>query len=156
MKRPSFQEFAKWTIISALIALMTACGASKHVTQQVKHVQKDTVYLNSKQYDSIYIYRELDKDYHKGAFNPSALTSHPSPDTVFLKDKSIEYRYKLLRDTIKVVQRDSIPYEVTITETKEITRPLTWFDRVCRFTFLFLLVVILCFIYQRIGVFRNK
>lgn len=53
MKRPSFQEFAKWTIISALIALMTACGASKHVTQLVEHVQKDTVYLNSKQYDSI-------------------------------------------------------------------------------------------------------
>ena len=154
MKRPSFQEFAKWTIISALIALMTACGASKHVTQLVEHAQKDTVSLNSKQYDSIHIIKEQDKDYHRG--NPSSLTSHPSPDTVFLKDKSIEYRYKLLRDTIKVVQRDSIPYEVTITETKEITRPLTWFDRVCRFTFFFLLVVILCFIYQRIGVFRNK
>ena len=78
MKRPSFQEFAKWTIISALIALMTACGASKHVTQVVHDTRVDTVYLNSKQYDSIYIYRELDKDYHKGAFNPSALTSHPS------------------------------------------------------------------------------
>ena len=132
MKRPSFQEFAKWTIISALIALMTACGASKHVTQVVHDTRVDTVYLNSKQYDSIYIYRELDKDYHKGAFNPSALTSHPSPDTVFLKDKAIEYRYKLLRDTIKVVQRDSIPYEVTITETKEITRPLTWYDHFSR------------------------
>lgn len=130
MKRPSFQEFAKWTIISALIALMTACGASKHVTQLVEHVQKDTVYLNSKQYDSIYIFKEQDKDYRCG--NPSSLTSHPSPDTVFLKDKSIEYRYKLLRDTIKVVQRDSIPYEVTITETKEIQRPLTWYDHFSR------------------------
>ena len=156
MKLPSTYDITKWMIISALIALMTACGASKHVTQVVHDTRVDTVYLNSKQYDSIYIYRELDKDYHKGAFNPSALTSHSSPDTVFLKDKSIEYRYKLLRDTIKVVQRDSIPYEVTITETKEITRPLTWFDRVCRFTFFFLLGVILCFIYQRIGVFRNK
>ena len=159
MKLPSTYDITKWMIISALIALMTACGASKHVTQVVHDTRVDTVYLNSKQYDSIYIYRELDKDYkdyHKGAFNPSALTSHPSPDTVFLKDKAIEYRYKLLRDTIKVVQRDSIPYEVTITETKEITRPLTWFDRVCRFTFFFLLGVILCFIYQRIGVFRNK
>lgn len=133
MKRPSFQEFAKWTIISALIALMTACGASKHVTQLVEHVQKDTVYLNSKQYDSIYIFKEQDKDYHRG--NPSALTSHPSPDTVFLKDKSIEYRYKLLRDTIKVVQHDSIPYEVTITETKEIQRPLTWYDHLTRSVF---------------------
>ena len=147
-------DIIKWSIISAIIALITACSASKHVTQTVERTSVDTVYLNSKQYDSIYIFKEQDKDYHRG--NPSSLTSHPSPDTVFLKDKSIEYRYKLLRDTIKVVQRDSIPYEVTITETKEITRPLTWFDRVCRFTFFFLLVVILCFIYQRIGVFRNK
>ena len=53
-------------------------------------------------------------------------------DTLYIKDKSIEYRYKLLRETIKVVQRDSIPYEVTITETKEITRPLTWYDHLSR------------------------
>lgn len=130
MKRPSFQEFAKWTIISALIALMTACGASKHVTQTVERTSVDTVYLNSKQYDSIYIFKEQDKDYHRG--NPSSLTSNPSPDTVFIKDVSVEYRYKLLRDTIKVVQHDSIPYEVTITETKEIQRPLTWYDHLSR------------------------
>ena len=78
MKLPSTYDITKWMIISALIALMTACGASKHVTQVVHDTRVDTVYLNSKQYDSIYIYRELDKDYHKGAFNPSALTSHPS------------------------------------------------------------------------------
>ena len=147
-------DIIKWCIISAIIALITACSASKHVTQTVERTSVDTVYLNSKQYDSIYIFKEQDKDYHRG--NPSSLTSNPSPDTVFIKDVSVEYRYKQLRDTIKIVQRDSIPYEVTIIETKEITRPLTWFDRVCRFTFFFLLVVILCFIYQRIGVFRNK
>ena len=135
-------------IISALIALMTACSASKHVTQVVHDTRVDTVYLNSKQYDSIYIYRELDKDYHKGAFNPSALTSHSSPDTVFLKDKSIEYRYKLLRDTIKVVQRDSIPYEVRITEIKEVPRPKTWFDRLCRYAFFLLCVSLLFFVYR--------
>ena len=53
-------------------------------------------------------------------------------DTLFIKDKSIEYRYKLLQDTIRVVERDSIPYEVTITEFKEITRPLTWYDHFSR------------------------
>ena len=53
-------------------------------------------------------------------------------DTLYIKDKSIEYRYKLLRDTIRVVQQDSIPYEVTIIETKEIQRPLTWYDHLSR------------------------
>ena len=130
MKLPSTYDITKWMIISALIALMTACGASKHVTQVVHDTRVDTVYLNSKQYDSIYIIKEQDKDYHRG--NPSSLTSNPSPDTVFIKDVSVEYRYKLLRDTIKVVQRDSIPYEVTITETKEIQRPLTWYDHLSR------------------------
>ena len=153
MKLPSTYDITKWMIISALIALMTACGASKHVTQVVHDTRVDTVYLNSKQYDSIYIYRELDKDYHKGAFNPSALTSHSSPDTVFLKDKSIEYRYKLLRDTIKVVQRDSIPYEVTITEIKEVPRPKTWFDRLCRYAFFLLCGALLFFVYRCIRKF---
>ena len=130
MKLPSTYDITKWMIISALIALITACSASKHVTQTVERTSVDTVYLNSKQYDSIYIFKEQDKDYHRG--HPSSLTSNPSPDTVFIKDVSVEYRYKLLRDTIKVVQRDSIPYEVTITETKEIQRPLTWYDHLSR------------------------
>ena len=133
MKLPSTYDIIKWCIISAIIALITACSASKHVTQTVERTSVDTVYLNSKQYDSIYIFKEQDKDYHRG--NPSSLTSNPSPDTVFIKDVSVEYRYKLLRDTIKVVQRDSIPYEVTITETKEIQRPLTWYDHLTQSVF---------------------
>ena len=44
----------------------------------------------------------------------------------------MEYRYKLLRDTVRIVQRDSIPYEVTIVQTKEIKRPLTWYDHLSR------------------------
>lgn len=101
-----------------------SCGSTKVTTQLVEHVQKDTVYLSSFQYDSIYIFQDklIDR----------------SCDTLFIKDKSIEYRYKLLRDTLKVVQRDSIPYEVTITRVKEITRPLTFYDRICRACFWFM------------------
>ena len=137
MKRPSFQEFAKWTIISALIALMTACGASKHVTQLVEHVQKDTVYLNSKQYDSIYIFQDRVSEHHLGTLPPTTsggqyLNIPTRTDTIYIKDKSIEYRYKLLRDTIYKVERDSIPYQVTVTEIKEISRPLTWYDHLSR------------------------
>ena len=53
-------------------------------------------------------------------------------DTLYIKDVSIEYRYKMLRDTIYKTQVDAIPYQVTVTETKEITRPQTWFDHLTR------------------------
>ena len=140
MKRPSFQKFAKWTIISALIALMTACGASKHVTQVVHDTRVDTVYLNSKLYDSIYIYQDHVSEHHLGTLpvtdsSGKYLNTPIRTDTLYIKDKSIEYRYKQLKDTIRVVERDSIPYQVTITETKEIQRPLTWYDHLTRSVF---------------------
>lgn len=113
-------------VASLLIAcfIIVGCAVPRHATQLVEHVSKDTVYLSNTQYDSIYIYQDKLVD--------------RSRDTLYIKDKSIEYRYKLLRDTVRIVQRDSIPYEVTVTEIKEITRPLTPFDKLCRICFFFL------------------
>lgn len=65
-----------------------------------------------------------------------------SKDTSYIKDVSVEYRYKLLKDTIRVVERDSIPYQVTVTEVKEITRPLTLYDKTCRACFWFLIGIL--------------
>lgn len=116
----------KQFLFTFIIALaLTGCGSTRQVTQLVEHVQKDTVYLSNIQYDSIYVYQDKYVD--------------RSRDTLYIKDKSIEYRYKLLQDTVRIVQRDSIPYEVTIVETKEIVRPLTWFDHLTRFCFWFLI-----------------
>ena len=67
--------------------------------------------------------------------NPLNPLKPSEPDTVFIKDVSVEYRYKLLRDTTYKVERDSIPYQVTVTEIKEITRPLTWYDHLTRSVF---------------------
>lgn len=100
-----------------------SCGSTKVVSQTVRDVSVDTVYLSNVQYDSIYIYQ--------------AKLIDRSRDTLYIKDKSIEYRYKLLRDTVRLIERDSIPYEVTITEVKEMTRPLTWFDHLTRLVFWF-------------------
>ena len=106
-----------------LLTLLTvySCSTSRHVTQLVERTSVDTVYLSNVQYDSIYIFqdRQLDR----------------SRDTVYLRDVSVEYRYRHLRDTIYKVQHDSIPYQVTVTEVKEITRPLTLFDHLTRLTF---------------------
>ena len=106
-----------------LLTLLTvySCSTSRHVTQLVERTSVDTVYLSNVQYDSIYVYqdRQLDR----------------TRDTVYLRDVSVEYRYRLLRDTIYKVQHDSIPYQVTVTEVKEITRPLSLFDHLTHFTF---------------------
>ena len=124
-------------ILSFALLVCCSCGSTKVVTQTVEHVRKDTVYLSNIQYDSIYVYQDHISEHHLGTLPPvnskgEFLNTPMRTDTLYIKDKSIEYRYKLLRDTIRVVQRDSIPYEVTITEVKELTRPLTWYDHLSR------------------------
>lgn len=156
----AIEVFVMVFVFVATCLVCCSCGSTKVATQLVRDVRVDTVYLSNVQYDSIYIYQDHISEHHLGTLPPmdssgKYLNQPMRTDTFYIKDKSIEYRYKLLRDTIKVVQRDSIPYEVTITETKEITRPLTWFDRVCRFTFYFILGFILCWIYRAVGVFKR-
>ena len=109
-------------IILALLSALVLTGcATRRQLQVVERTSVDTVYLCNVQYDSIYIFqdRQLDR----------------SRDTVYLRDVSVEYRYRHLRDTIYKVQHDSIPYQVTVTEVKEITRPLSLFDHLTHFTF---------------------
>ena len=105
-------------LLSALV--LTGC-ATRRQLQVVERTSVDTVYLSNVQYDSSCIFqdRQLDR----------------SRDTVYLRDVSVEYRYRHLRDTIYKVQHDSIPYQVTVTEVKEITRPLSLFDHLTHFTF---------------------
>lgn len=136
--------FEQALVISTLVTtacILLGCSSSRQLTTQLVHdVRTDTIYLNSRQYDSIYIYKDHSTDRSK--------------DTLYIKDVSIEYRYKMLRDTIKVVQHDSIPYEVTIIETKEITRPLTWFDKTCRACFFFLFGFIIFWLFKKIGIIK--
>ena len=109
-------------ILLALLSALELTGcATRRQLQVVDRITHDTLYQSNVQYDSIYIFqdRQLDR----------------SRDTVYLRDVSVEYRYRHLRDTIYKVQHDSIPYQVTVTEVKEITRPLSLFDHLTHFTF---------------------
>ena len=126
-------------ILMLLILLLVccSCGSTKVATQMVRDVRVDTVYLSNIQYDSIYIYKDHASEHHLGTLPPvdsngKYLNQPMRTDTLYIKDVSIEYRYKLLKDTIRVVERDSIPYQVTVTEIKEIKRPLTWYDHFSR------------------------
>ena len=124
-------------ILSFTLLVCCSCGSTKVATQLVRDVRVDTVYLSNVQYDSIYIYQDHVSEHHLGTLpvtdsSGKYLNTPIRTDTLYIKDKSIEYRYKQLKDTIRVVERDSIPYLVTVTEIKEIKRPLTWYDHLSR------------------------
>ena len=105
-KLDRFIEVFVFAIIIVVTTLVCcSCGSTKVVTQTVRDVSIDTVYLSNVQYDSIYIYQERTSDYHMNPLNP---LKPSETDTVFIKDVSVEYRYKLLKDTIRVVERDSM------------------------------------------------
>lgn len=125
----------------AIFCTLIGCGSTRQVTQLVRDVHTDTLYLSNIQYDSIYIMQDKLVDRSK--------------DTIYIKDVSVEYRYKLLKDTIRVVQRDSIPYEVTVTEIKKITRPLTLYDKTCRACFWFLMGFFAVYLIRLILKFRK-
>lgn len=144
--------------LCAILTLLTVygCSSARHITTQlVRDVRVDTVYLSNKQYDSIYIHKDRVSEHHLGTLPATTsdgkyLNTPMRTDTLYIKDVSIEYRYKLLKDTIRVVERDSIPYQVTVTETKEITRPLTWYDHLTRLTFWFVFGYLLSIIFFKL------
>ena len=110
-------------IIIHIIALMgmMSCSTHRHAVTVEREVHTDTVHIAQQHYDSVYIYKDrwLDRTH----------------DTVYMKELSTEYRYRLLRDTVRMVERDSVPYEVVRTETVEVERPLSWFDKIARAVF---------------------
>lgn len=88
------------------------CSCSTTRTVPVETLHHDTLHINKEKYDSIYI-------------DNSHLVDRGG-DTVYIKDKLIEYRYRFLRDTIRISKCDSIPYEVRITEVKEVKYTPPW------------------------------
>ena len=111
-----FNPSNAFCVITFLIILMIAlmgmmsCSSQRNV-EQVKGMHTDTVYVTSLQYDSIYIYNDKMLDRTK--------------DTVYLREYSTEYRYKLLHDTLRIIERDSIPYPVNVTKERETKKPLS-------------------------------
>ena len=110
-------SFIVFLIVIVIALLIAGCKGSQHlaVTERITH---DTCYISNVQYDSIYIdnLHFIDR----------------SSDTIVIRDRKTEFRYKFLRDTIKVVQCDSIPYEVRVIETKT-ERYTPWYARTLAF-----------------------
>ena len=133
-------------LLSTLV--LTGCASNRHL-QVAEHVTRDTLYLSNVQYDSIYIFQERTSDYHMNPLNP---LKPSETDTVFIKDVAVEFRYRLLRDTIYKTRIDTIPYEVRVVETHEVrhiplyAKLLSWIGTLA---LLFLLIRVILYLRGR-------
>jgi len=129
--------------------IFTSCGTTKQV-QLVERIHQDTIYRNKLQYDSIFIHQDRSQEYHLNPLNP---LKPSETDTLFVKDVSIEYRYRLLRDTVKLHQVDSIPVIKEVEVTREV-RYIPWWSKVLNWIGLAALAAI--FVQFVIFVFKHK
>ena len=106
-------------IIIFLILLVVACtligcATSRQATQVAVASVHDTVYFNKVLYDSVYI----DSWHH----------TYQKADTVVVEKTKLEYRYKLLRDTVFRARIDSVPVIREVEVVREVRR-VPWYAR---------------------------
>lgn len=87
--------------------LLAGCGTQRELPV-VERVTRDTLYLHQVQYDSIYVYRDRYVD--------------RSRDTLYVQERSVEYRYRLQRDTLRIHQVDSVPVIREVEVVREVAR----------------------------------
>lgn len=91
---------AVMAVMIFFLLLFVSCKTQQ--PQVVEKVVTNIEYIDRIKYDSIYIDNYVYVD--KGS------------DTITITKTNIEYRYKTLVDSIKVLKVDSIPYEVQVVE----------------------------------------
>ena len=87
--------------------LLAGCGTPRRLPV-VERIQRDTVYLHQVQYDSVFVSQERYVD--------------RSRDTLYVQERSVEHRYRLLRDTLRIHQVDSIPVIREVEVVREVAR----------------------------------
>ena len=87
--------------------LLAGCGTERK-TSVVERVMRDTVQVTNVKQDSVFIYRDRYVD--------------RSRDTVYVNDRSVAYRYRLQRDTLRIHRVDSIPVIREVEVVREVAR----------------------------------
>ena len=133
-------------IIIHIIALMgmMSCSTHSHAMAVEQGTHTDTVYIATQQYDSIYIYNDKTLDRTK--------------DTVYLRELSTEYRYKLLRDTLRIIETDSIyiPYRVKVADNGKDKSFLPRFSELAKAAFLVVTAALALWVVLRNKVFSTS
>ena len=104
-------------ILFLFLLLLSSCKATSNTTAivPVHSATHDTIFLRKVKYDSIYIdrWQRIER----------------KADTVFYDRVKIEFRYRLLRDTVYKIQTDTIPVvkQVPVVKKERYTPPFTKF-----------------------------
>ena len=91
------------------------CATSRPTSQVVEASLRDTVYVNKVLYDSVYI----DNWYY----------TYEKADTVVVEKTKLEYRYKVMRDTVFRARTDSVPVIREVEVVREV-RHVPWYAKV--------------------------
>jgi hypothetical protein len=94
---------AVMAVVILLSLLLTGCKTQQ--PQVVEKVVTNTEYIDRWRIDSVYV--DNVKYIDRGG------------DTIRIVEQKIEYRYKVLTDSVEVLRVDSIPYEVQVVEIVE-------------------------------------
>ena len=125
----------KHIIIIILMSLvMAGCASTRHHTATVERTAHDTLYRNKLQYDSVFI--------------DNSLYTYREADTVYREKTRYEYKYKLLRDTLRIHKVDSIPVIREVEVVKEVPT-MPWPCKLIVCMAILLLLVILMFNYKK-------
>lgn len=110
----SWMGCAFWigAVLAVLLSLCFLHSCSPRIVEHISY-QRDTTYIKEVQVDSVY---KRDSVYvrEKG-------------DTIYIYKEKVRDRYKLLRDTIRVVRVDSVAVE-RIKEV-QVAAPLSWWQK---------------------------
>ena len=104
------------------------CATSRPTSQVVEASLRDTVYVNKVLYDSVYI----DNWYY----------TYEKADTVVVEKTKLEYRYKVLRDTVFRARTDSVPVIREVEVVRDV-RHVPWYAKVLSMLGVMLLVLFL-------------
>lgn len=97
-------------LVLITILAFTSCATHRSVTPRELH--RDSLVLSERRLDSIYVSTERLVD--------------RTADTVYVRERQVEFRYLQLHDTLFVTRIDSIPYEVRITEYRTLPWKFSW------------------------------
>ena len=121
-------NYKLYALLFLTLLTVYSCSTSRHVTQLVERTSVDTLYLSSQHFDSVYVFRDrlLDR----------------SRDTVYLKDSILEFRYRLLRDTVYQTRVDSIPVLREVEVVREV-RHVPWYAKLLSWIGIIALILLL-------------
>ena len=115
-------------ILLVVACTLFGCATSRPTSQVVEASLRDTVYVNKVLYDSVYI----DNWYY----------TYEKADTVVVEKTKLEYRYKVMRDTVFRARTDSVPVIREVEVVREV-RYVPWYAKVLSVVgWLFLIIIV--------------